>query len=195
MYTDQTGAFPVTSIKGNRYVMVATQVDGNVVISETMKNRIAGDMIAAYRKVMRRFKRANIIVKKHILDNEISEEFKEEIENQKCTYELVPKGMHRRNMAERAIQTWKAHAIGVLCGLPSTCPLGLWCQLLPQIDMQVNMLRQSNTNPNVCAWTVLQGAHDFNRHPLAPLGIEMHMLTPAGNRRSWGVKIEKCFYI
>ena len=57
------------------------------------------------------------------------------------------------------------------------------------------MLQQSNTNPNVCAWTVLKGAHDFNRHPLAPLGIEMHMLTPAGNRRSWGVKSEKCFYI
>ena len=103
--------------------------------------------------------------------------------------------MHRRNIAERAIQTWKSHAIGVLCGLPNTCPLGLWCQLLPQIDMQVNLLRQSNTNPNVCAWTVLKGAHDFNRHPLAPLGIEMHMLTPAKNRRSWGVKSEKCFYI
>ena len=46
--------------------MVATQVDGNVVISEPMKKRTAGDMIAAYRKVMKRFKRANIIVKKHI---------------------------------------------------------------------------------------------------------------------------------
>ena len=111
MYTDQTGAFPVTSIKGNRYVMVATQVDANVIISEPMKKKTAEEMIAAYRKIMKRFQRANIIVKKHILDNEISEEFKKEIENQKCTYELVPKGMHRRNIAERAIQTWKAHAI------------------------------------------------------------------------------------
>ena len=62
-------------------------------------------MVAVYRKIMKRFKRANIIVKKHILDNEISEEFKKEIENQECTYELTPKGMHRRNIAERAIQT------------------------------------------------------------------------------------------
>ena len=77
MYTDQTGVFPVTPIKGNRYVMVATQVDANVIMSKPMKKKTAGEMIAAYRKIMKRFKRANIIVKKHILDNEISEEFKE----------------------------------------------------------------------------------------------------------------------
>ena len=114
MYTDQTGAFPVTSIKRNRYVMVATQVDGNVTISEPTKKRTAGEMVAAYQKNMNHFKRANIIVKNHILDNEILEELKEETENHQCTYELVPKGIHRRNIAEREIQTWKSHAIGVL---------------------------------------------------------------------------------
>ena len=87
MYTDQTGAFPVTPIKGNRYVMVATQVDVNAIISEPMKKRTAGEMVAAYRKTMKRFKRANIVIKKHILDNDISEEFKKEIENHQCTYD------------------------------------------------------------------------------------------------------------
>ena len=57
------------------------------------------------------------------------------------------------------------------------------------------MLRQLNTNPDVCAWTLLKRVHDFNRQPLAPLGIEMHTFTPTGKRRSWGVKSEKCFYI
>ena len=66
MYTDQIGAFPVTSIKGNRYVMVATQLEENFIISEPMKKRTAGEMVAAYRKTMKRFKRANIIAKKHI---------------------------------------------------------------------------------------------------------------------------------
>ena len=68
MYTDQTDAFPVTPIKRNRYVMAATQVDGNIIIREPMKKRTAGEMVAAYRKIMKHFKRANIIVKKHILD-------------------------------------------------------------------------------------------------------------------------------
>ena len=69
MYTNQTGTFPVTPIKGNRYVMVATQVDGNVIISEPMKKRTAGELVAAHQKIMKHFKRANIIVKKHVLDN------------------------------------------------------------------------------------------------------------------------------
>ena len=81
MYTDQTGAFLVTPIKGNSYVTIATQVDSNAIISEPIKKRTAGEMVAAYHKIMKRLKRANIIVKNHILDNEISEEFREEIEN------------------------------------------------------------------------------------------------------------------
>ena len=168
--------------------MVATQVDSSVIVSEPMRKKTAGEMMAAYRKTMKRFKKANIIVKKHILDNEISAEFKGEIEKHQCEYKLVPKGMHRRNIAERAIQTWKSHAIGLFSGLPETCPLSLWCQMLPQIDMYVNMLRQSNTNLNVCAWTQLYGVHDFNRHPLAPLSWELKCTcSPRQARRDPGV--------
>jgi hypothetical protein len=36
--------------------------------------------------------------------------------------------------------------------------------------------------------TVLSGVHDFNRYPLAPLGIEIHMLEHPDKRKSWGVK-------
>ena len=64
-----------------------------------MKKRTTGEMVAAYRKIMKRFKRTNIIVKKHILDDDISEGFKEIVENHQCTYELVQKGMHRRNIS------------------------------------------------------------------------------------------------
>ena len=34
MYTDQTGAFPVRSRKGNRYIMILVEVDQNIIISE-----------------------------------------------------------------------------------------------------------------------------------------------------------------
>ena len=32
-------------------------------------------------------------------------------------YELVTKGQHRRNIAEKAIQTFKAHATGMFLGI------------------------------------------------------------------------------
>ena len=55
-------------------------------------------------------------------------------------YELVPKGQHRWNIAEKVIQTWKAHAIGVFSDMDTKCPLFLWDLMLKQVDMQVNML-------------------------------------------------------
>ncbi|KAL7518347.1 hypothetical protein ACHAWF_000186, partial [Thalassiosira exigua] len=148
MYTDQTGAFPVQSRRGNRYVMILCEIDGNIIISEAMKNRTSGEIVRAYLVLMERLKAAGLKPKKHILDNEVSEEYKQVIREQGVEYELVPKGQHRRNIAERAIQTYKAHAIGVLSGLPPSFPLSMWDELLRQIDMQVNMLRFSNVNPN-----------------------------------------------
>ena len=80
-------------------------------------------MIRAYRALMRRLKATGIKPKKHVLDNEASTNFKQEIKEHGLEYKLVPKGMHRRNIAEEAIQTWKYHAIGVFSSLPSSFPM------------------------------------------------------------------------
>ncbi|KAL7527578.1 hypothetical protein ACHAWF_006212 [Thalassiosira exigua] len=93
MYTDQTGAIPVQSRRGNR----------------------------------------GCKPKKQILDNEASEEYKQVIREQGIEYELVPKGQHRQNIAEWAIQTYKSHAIGVLSGLPPSFPLSMWEELPPRL--------------------------------------------------------------
>ena len=61
--------------------------------------------------------------------------------------------------------------------------------------MQVNILRYSNIHPKVCSWTVLNGAHDFNRHPLAPLGVEIQMLEHPDKRKTWGVKSKPGYYV
>ena len=119
-----------------------------------------------------------------MLDNEISNEYKNAIIENKMEYELVPKGQHRRNIAEKAIQTWKAHDIGVFSGMDMKCPLFLWDLMLKQIDMQVNMLRQSNITPRISAHAHLHGQHDFNRHPLAPLDIEVHSYVLPNKRRT-----------
>ena len=168
--------------------MIMCEMDSNVILSEALKNRTTGEMIRVYQVLMKRLNAAGIKPKKHVLDNETSEDFKQAIMENELEYELVPKGQHRRNIAEKAIQTWKAHTIGVLSGLPDSFPLFLWDEMLPQLDMQVNMLCFSIVSPTVCSWTVLKGTHDFNCHPLAPLGIEMHMLEQPDKRKTWGVK-------
>jgi len=47
MHTDQTGRFPATSSRGNQYVMVLVEEDGNFIDAEPMKNRSEGAMIKA----------------------------------------------------------------------------------------------------------------------------------------------------
>jgi hypothetical protein len=41
--------------------------------------------------------------------------------------------------------------ISVLSGCLLTMSMHLWCQLLPQIEHQLLLLRQSNANPNTAA--------------------------------------------
>ena len=45
------------------------------------------------------------------------------------------------------------------------------------------------------AFAHLNGQHDFNRHPLAPLGIEVHSYVPPDEQKTWGVKCKKGYYI
>jgi hypothetical protein len=106
IHTDQTGAFPHTSQRGNRYIMVAIHLDANYIFAEPMKNRTEGEMIRTHQKIINRMKTAGLGIKKQVLDNECSAAMKECIRANNMEYELVPPGQHRRNQAERAIQTF-----------------------------------------------------------------------------------------
>jgi hypothetical protein len=48
MHSDQTGCFPATPSKGNQYIMVLVEVDGNYINSERIKNKSEGSIIKAY---------------------------------------------------------------------------------------------------------------------------------------------------
>ena len=91
----------------------------------------------------------------------------------KMTDELVPPEEHQRNMAKKSIQTFKDHFVGVLSGCAKTMPMHLWCQLLPQVERQLLLLRQSQVNPGMSAYAhVYQGQHNYSKHPFVPIGME-----------------------
>ena len=140
MHSNQTGHFPATSSRGNQYVMVLVEVDGNYIDAEPMKNRLEGAIIKAYLTLWTRLT-ANGMVKPvtHILDNEASEAYKAEI-RKNCTIQLVPPDNHRRNLAKRAIQTFKNHFKSVIAGVDDNFPMHLWDSLLPQMVLTLNLL-------------------------------------------------------
>ena len=125
IYIYQTGRFLHASSRGFHYQMIVHEIDGNSTWFEPMKNKLQGGIIRARRAALFRMKLQHIVPLRQILDNEISEAYKVEIRHTGMTYQLVPPDDHRRNLAEREIQTWKNHFVSILSGAASTFPLHL----------------------------------------------------------------------
>ena len=98
----------------------------------------------------------------------------------------MPPHIHRRNSAERAIQTFKNHFIASLASTDPNFPLSNWCRLLPQAELTLNLLRPSRLNPKLSAYAQLEGTFDFNRTPLAPPGTRVFVHEKPTQRRTWG---------
>jgi len=81
MYSDQTGKFPITSARGNKYIMVAVELDGNYIDCKPIQSRKAKALTNAYQAIFRHWKSTGVICPNwHILDNEAPEELKQAIE-------------------------------------------------------------------------------------------------------------------
>ena len=123
MFANQTGKFPHSSSRGNNYQMIIHEIDGKSTWVEATKNKTEEEMIVARRQALKRMQLQGIIPKHQVLDNETSAPYKAKIVATNMTYQLVPPDDHRRNIAEKAIQTWKDHFVGVLGGMAATFPM------------------------------------------------------------------------
>ena len=121
-----------------------------------------------------------------ILDREVSTDFKKTIVEDWCaTYQLVPPNFHRRNLAERAICTFKAHFLVVLAGVYPNFPKFIWDNLLVQTELAINLLQQATLNPRMSAWEYFNGAFDYTATQLGPIGCNTMIKTSSNNRKSW----------
>ncbi len=140
VYSDQTRRLPVQSNKGNQLLMVYYNVDANYIDAESMRNHADSLMIQAYRllwvQTMRNHKEKPSM---HILDNEALVAVKAEIKKN-CDLQLVLPDTNRRNLAERAIQTFKNHFTAILAGVDPSFPMDLWDHLVPQAVHTLNLL-------------------------------------------------------
>jgi len=120
----------------------------------------------------------------YIMDNKASAEYKKVI-CKNCTIQLVPPNNHRRNLAERAIQTFKSHFIAIIAGIDDTFPMQLWDKLLPPSIVTLNLLRQSNAVPSVSTYQYVRETFDYNKTPLGPMGSAVQMHESRDNRGTW----------
>jgi hypothetical protein len=112
---------------------------------------------------------AGLGLKTHQLDNKASKAYKQCIRQNNMMHELLTPDNHRSNLAEWAIQTFKQHFISILSGMDNKFPLSLWCALLKQTELTMNLLRQSTIAPKMSAFTHIHGQHDYMKKPFAPI--------------------------
>ena len=100
---------PYRSARGNEYSLVGYHYDANAILSTALKNCQAATITAAWIKINNKFKYSGITPSTYILDNEASQHLKNSFRHDKIKHQLVPPHVHRTNLAERAIQTFKQH--------------------------------------------------------------------------------------
>ena len=119
------------------------------------------------------------------MDNESSIDLKIILHKNNIQYQLVPPHIHRQNSAERAIRTFKNHLLANLEGAGPNFSVSEWDWLLPQIQITLNILRNSRVNPKLSSYAYLFGNYDFNKAPLAPFGTKVISHLKSDKRASW----------
>ena len=185
-FSDQTGRFVCPSISGNNYVFVLYDFDSNSIHALPIPTRKKEHIVSAFQKIVKRLTLKGFKPQLHKLDNETSQLMSTYMDNEQIKYELTPTGLHRRNLAERAIQTFKNHFIAGLCSTHPDFPLNLWDKLLPQAELTLNLLRPSRIQPHLSAYAQLYGPFQYNSTPIAPPGIKVLLHErPEQRNNSW----------
>ena len=159
--------------------------DSNAILVRPLRNRSAHEIQQVFTSVHAYLVTRGLRPRLHTLDNEASTILKEFLTAENVEYQLVPPHIHRRNSAERAIQTFKNHFITGLASTDPNFPLSNWCRLLPQAELTLNLLRPSRLNPKLSAYAQLEGTFDFNCTPLAPPGTRVIVHEKPTQRCTW----------
>jgi hypothetical protein len=194
-YHDLTGAFPHKSSRGNQYIFVLYDYDGNAILTQPIKNRQAATIRDAWLSLHQVLQRSGNAPNLYIMDNEASSDIKDAMFKHKISFQLAPPHMHRRNAAERAIRTFKNHFVAGFSTTDPNFPVSEWDRLLDQATITLNLLRQSRVNPKLSAYAYLFGNYDFNRCPMAPPGTRVVVHDKPDQRTSWGHHGTPAWYI
>jgi hypothetical protein len=130
------------------------------------------------------------------MDNETSDPVEKILRGKGIEIQYVPPHNHRANRAERAIRDVKNHIIATLGSTDPSFPLYLWDEVLPQLNITINLLRPFQDNTKISAYAGIHGHQfDFISHPLAPTGTKVLIHETPQVRQSWAAHGIKGYYI
>ena len=63
----------------------------------------------------------------------------------------------------------------------------IWCRLILQAAIYLNMLRHYQQNPTILAHIAIESPFNFNKTPLIPPGIKVLVYEKLNHRKTWGI--------
>jgi hypothetical protein len=185
MHSKQTGRLPAMSSKGNQYIMVLVEVDGNYIDAEPMKNKSKGSIIKAYLISWARLTELGTVQPiTHILDNKVSEAYKAEIKTKlhntiSSTWESLTKFSRKSNkIIQKSLQSNDRRG-------RQQFPNELMGQTLTTSSTQLESVTTINIAPIFSAYQYIHGAFDYNKMPLALMGCAVQIHKSSEKRGSW----------
>ena len=177
-------------------IFVVYVYDFNAIIVHVMPSRTDAAMVTAFNEVILTLVKAGGYTPTlNVMDNECSAAVEKYIKSEKIGIQLVPPHNHRVNATEHTIATFKERFIAVLATVDTHCPLQLWDEFLPQVELTLNMLRFSRRDPKKSANQEVYGTFDFNNTPLAPLGTKALIYDDPASHASWTPHVTDGFYV
>ena len=197
-HADLMGRFPFPSHLGHQYILVSTYL--GYIHMEAMRDRTGPSYVTAFTATINFYATLGLLKPKiYRMDNERSALVDKLFTQHALHREYVPKGDHRANKAERAINDAKSHFISMLCLVHRAFPIQYWNELLPQAEATLNLLRPWHADRKLSAYHGMhKHQYDFNAHPLAPVGtlvVVHNARPPAGDRLSWSPHGHEGFYL
>jgi hypothetical protein len=194
IHADLTGRFPIMSLKGNQYLLVACWHGYFHFV--LMASRKADCYVQAYTKVLAFFRGLGRNPSILRLDNETSGKLEAYLKVEHVDMQFVPPGVHRANKAERAIRTSKNHIISMLCGAHADFDLKLWDECIEQAELTLNHLVPYALDPTRCAYDGFHSQpYDFIAHPIAPFGTLVVVHEKPADRGTWDPHGVKGWYL
>ena len=109
---------------------------------------------------------------------------KHAFEKNDIVFQLISLHQHRRNVAERAIRTFKNHLLAGLATCDPSFPIRECGRILDQCKLTLNLPRNSRVILNSSAWAYLVGNFNFNKTPLCLPGTKAIVYNKPGNYKT-----------
>ena len=180
---DATGAFPIESFDGYKYLLVLSFQNIHTLIP--FKSREGVEYVRSYGEGIAEYKDHGMEAPVWIrLDNETSANLEALFVKARLGVQYVPANLHRGNKAERSVQTVKCQIISTIAGKAKSYPMKAWNHLIPHVQLCLRILFPWSIDPSKSAYEGFTGKpFDFAAHPIGPAACEVMAFVPKELRK------------